>query len=69
MTAYDQEIRQKERQMERDSIIGGIFDAIEQGEPNISTERLLASTASIAHCSVDRVISALHRTERFKKVP
>lgn len=61
MNARDQEIRQKDRQAERDAIICGIYNAIETGEPDISTERLLESTACVAHCEIDRVISALRR--------
>lgn len=68
MTEHERDARRKERRAERDSVIGGTFDSIEQGEPDISTERLLASTADICLCDIDRVISALHRTGRFKKV-
>ncbi len=47
--------------IERDSIILGIYNAIEGGEPDISTEQLLQRTADSAHCDVGRVCSALKR--------
>lgn len=61
MNAHDQEIRQRERVEERDAFILGIYKSIESGEPDISTERLLATTADSAKCGIDRVISALRR--------
>ncbi len=64
MNEHQRDQDQKERQAKKDNIIVGIYDSIEDGEPDISTERLLQQTADSAHCEVDRVIYALHRQNR-----
>lgn len=61
MTEYDRHERQQERQIERDAIIAGTYDAIERGEPSISTERLLQQTADSCGCEVARVVGAIKR--------
>ena len=45
----------------KDAQILALYDMFEEGEPDISTGRLLQQTADAAHCEVDRVCSALHR--------
>jgi len=51
----------QERAME----ITGICDSIEEGGPDISTERLLAMTADSARCDVDDVVEAMIQTGRL----
>lgn len=68
MNEYDRNASQQERMAERDAVIVGIYDAIEDGDPDISTEHLLQQTADSAHCEVDRVVSALRRQERIVPV-
>jgi hypothetical protein len=45
--------------LDRAQQIVAFYDLIEDGEPEISTERLLAMSASAAGCDVDDVIEAL----------
>lgn len=61
MTEHERETRYQERVADRDAVIVGILHALERGEPDISTERLLEMTAVSAGCEVNRVVSALRR--------
>jgi hypothetical protein len=45
--------------------ITGICDSLEEGDPEISTERLLAMTADSARCDIDDVVEALIQTGRL----
>jgi len=49
--------------LDRAQQIVAFYDLIEDGEPDISTERLLAMTANAASCDVDDVIEALELTD------
>jgi hypothetical protein len=48
----------------RASEIVAIYDAIEEGEEDISTEQLLQRTADTAKCDVDDVLEAMLKAGR-----
>jgi hypothetical protein len=48
---------------ERAKQIRSVWDSIEEGEPEISTERLIEMTATKCKCDTDDVVEALAITE------